>query len=119
MMLRVVPLACFLVCALVGAAAQTQTFPDRPIRIVVPFAAGGTVDIVARIAGTKLAELTGATVVVDNKGGAGGGIGTQVVAQAPGDGDTRPGGSATGPYEPAPPHHPPQRTREGLAPGAT
>src|SRR5262249_62074871 len=105
MMLRVVPLACFLVCALVGAAAQTQTFPDRPIRIVVPFAAGGTVDIVARIAGTKLAELTGATVVVDNKGGAGGGIGTQFAAQAPGGGDTLPVHTASAPHPSPLPRH--------------
>src|SRR5215470_9164238 len=118
MMLRVVPLACFLVCALVGAAAQAQTFPDRPIRIVVPFAAGGTVDIVARIAGTKLAELTGGTVVVDNKGGAGGVIGTQVVAQAPGDGYTLLVHSASITYDPSLHDHLPYDTMKDLAPVA-
>src|SRR5215471_10917277 len=118
MMLRVVPLACFLACALVGAAAQAQTFPDRPIRIVVPFAAGGTVDIVARIAGTKLAELTGATVVVDNKGGAGGVIGTQFVAQAPGDGYTLLVHSASITYDPSLHDHLPYDTMKDLAPVA-
>ena len=117
-MLRVVPLACFLACALVGAAAQAQTFPDRPIRIVVPFAAGGTVDIVARIAGTKLAELTGATVVVDNKGGAGGVIGTQFVAQAPGDGYTLLVHSASITYDPSLHDHLPYDTMKDLAPVA-
>ena len=56
--------------------------------MIVPFAAGGTVDIVARIVGAKLAEIAGATVIVDNHGGAGGVIGTETVAQSPGDGYT-------------------------------
>ena len=80
------------VCSL-GCARMPQSwlrklraYPDRPIRLIVPFAAGGTVDIVARIVGAKLAGIAAAKVVVDNRGGAGGVIGTEMVAQAQGDG---------------------------------
>jgi len=69
-------------------AATAETYPERPIRMIVPFAAGGTVDIVARIVGAKLAEITGGKVVVDNRGGAGGIIGTEATAQSSGDGYT-------------------------------
>ena len=55
---------------------------------IVPFAAGGTVDVVARIVGAKLSEIAGSKVVVDNRGGAGGVIGTEMAVQAPGDGYT-------------------------------
>jgi tripartite-type tricarboxylate transporter receptor subunit TctC len=71
-----------------ATAAQAQSYPDRPIRLIVPFAAGGTVDIIARIVGARLAEVTGAKVIVDDRGGAGGVIGTEMVAQSPGDGYT-------------------------------
>jgi tripartite-type tricarboxylate transporter receptor subunit TctC len=120
MRLRIARLVWLVACvgALAGAAARAQTFPDRPIRIVVPFAAGGTVDIVARVAGAKLAELTGATVVVDNKGGAGGVIGTQVVAQAPGDGYTLLVHSASITYDPSLHDHLPYDTMKDLAPVA-
>ena len=66
--------------------AKAETYPERPIRLIVPFAAGGTVDIVARIVGAKLSEIAGSKVVVDNRGGAGGVIGTEMAVQAPGDG---------------------------------
>ena len=120
MILRVAHLAWCIACAavLAGAGAQAQTFPDRPIRIVVPFAAGGTVDIVARVAGAKLAELTGATVVVDNKGGAGGVIGTQFVAQSPGDGYTLLVHSASITYDPSLHDRLPYDTMKDLAPVA-
>jgi tripartite-type tricarboxylate transporter receptor subunit TctC len=120
MKFRVARFAWFLACAglLAGAAAQAQTFPDRPVRIVVPFAAGGTVDIVARIAAAKVAEITGGTVVVDNKGGAGGVIGTQFVAQAPGDGYTLLVHSASITYDPSLHDHLPYDTMKDLAPVA-
>jgi tripartite-type tricarboxylate transporter receptor subunit TctC len=70
------------------AAAKAETYPERPIRLIVPFAAGGTVDIVARIVGAKLSEIAGNKVVVDNRGGAGGVIGTEMTARATGDGYT-------------------------------
>lgn len=70
-----------------GAAAQ-ERFPNKPVRIVVPFVAGSQVDIVAREMGRKLQELWGQTVVVENRPGAGGTLGSRVVATADGDGHT-------------------------------
>ena len=69
----------------VPAAAQAG-YPARPVTLVVPQAAGGTNDIVGRLVGQKLGEVMAASVVVDNRPGAGGNIGTQLVAKAPKDG---------------------------------
>ena len=69
-------------------AVPAQQFPAKPIRIVVPFAPGGPTDIVGRIVGQRLTESFGQTVVVDNRAGAGGVVGADLAAKAPGDGYT-------------------------------
>ena len=69
-------------------AAQAQAYPTKPITIIVPFSAGGTTDILARILGQALTTELGQTVVIDNKAGAGGNIGGQAAARAPADGYT-------------------------------
>lgn len=68
--------------------ASAQPYPVKPIRMVVPFAAGGPNDFVARIIGQQLTEMWGQTVVVDNRAGAGGNIGTEMVAKSVPDGYT-------------------------------
>jgi len=62
--------------------AASQQFPSKPIRFVIPFAAGGPNDLVARIVGPKLNEALGVPIVIDNRAGAGGNIGTSLVAKA-------------------------------------
>jgi len=71
-----------------AAAAPAQTYPSRPIRFIVPFPPGGGNDVVGRIVAQKLNEAFGVPVVVDNRGGAGGTIGTDVTSKAPPDGYT-------------------------------
>ncbi|MCC6531822.1 MAG: tripartite tricarboxylate transporter substrate binding protein [Burkholderiales bacterium] len=71
-----------------AAMASAQSFPNRPVRIVVPFTAGSQTDITARLVAFKLTELWGQQVVVDNRGGAGGTVGTGIVADATPDGYT-------------------------------
>ncbi len=63
-------------------------YPDRPIRLIVPFAAGGNADIVGRIVGEQMSQALGQPVVVENRGGAGGSIGAEAVARATADGYT-------------------------------
>jgi tripartite-type tricarboxylate transporter receptor subunit TctC len=76
-------------CAALGApAVQAQRFPERPIRFVVPFPPGGGNDILARALAPKMAEFLGQPVVIDNRPGAGGNIGTDLVAKAAPDGHT-------------------------------
>jgi tripartite-type tricarboxylate transporter receptor subunit TctC len=107
-----------LVFALGITAAKAETYPARPIRLIVPFAAGGTVDIIARILATKLSAVTGNNVVVDNRGGAGGVIGTQMAVQAPSDGYTLLIHSASIAYDPSLHDKLPYDTTKDIAPVA-
>jgi tripartite-type tricarboxylate transporter receptor subunit TctC len=77
-----------LLCAVVAAPAAAQQYPAKPIRLVVGFAPGGGTDIVSRIIGAKMTESWGQPVLVDNRAGATGTIGADIVAKAPPDGYT-------------------------------
>ena len=76
------------VSCLVVDAAHAQSYPERPVRAVVPFPAGGGTDILARLLLQRMSERLGANFVIDNRAGAGGTIGTEIVAKAPPDGYT-------------------------------
>jgi tripartite-type tricarboxylate transporter receptor subunit TctC len=76
------------------ALAQDK-WPSKPITYVVPFPAGGTTDILGRLIGQKLGPVLGTTIVIDNKGGAGGGVGSEVASRAPADGYTLLGGTVS------------------------
>jgi tripartite-type tricarboxylate transporter receptor subunit TctC len=77
-------LAALLACA----AAWSQAYPAKPVRLLVPFAPGGTTDVLARLVGQKLSEALGQQFVIDNRPGAGGNIGTELAAKSPADGYT-------------------------------
>src|ERR1700758_805824 len=81
-----VSLMLFALCAALPAAAQN--YPSKTIRLVSPFPPGGSVDVVGRILAAKLTENLGQQVIVDNRSGASGIIGTELVAKAPPDGYT-------------------------------
>lgn len=74
--------------ACAGGLAQAQAYPTRPITIVVPASPGGAIDLAARLIGQKLSDTWGQSVVIDNKAGATGIIGTDLIAKAPPDGHT-------------------------------
>ncbi len=76
------------VAALSPAPAGAQTYPDKPVRVIVPFGAGGTTDIMGRILAQKLSDSLGQRFVVENRAGAGGNVGSAMVAKAPADGYT-------------------------------
>ncbi len=80
----------FVVFAAIVLTGHTfaQSYPNRPIKIVVPYAAGGNADITARVIAHKMSEGLGQPIVIENRGGANGGIGTDAVAKSPPDGYT-------------------------------
>ncbi|WP_284309237.1 Bug family tripartite tricarboxylate transporter substrate binding protein [Hydrogenophaga electricum] len=71
-----------------GAMAQTNNYPSKPLRLIVPFPPGGPVDVIGRVTADVLSQALGQPVVVENRAGAGGVIGTDLVAKAPADGYT-------------------------------
>ena len=78
---------CFVLAA-AAATTQAQPYPAKPIRIIAPFPAGGSSDTIARVIAMKLNEAWGQPVVVDNRGGVGGSVGTEVAVKSPPDGYT-------------------------------
>ena len=79
-------LLAFALLAASGTALAQDAWPSRPVRLIVPFAPGGSTDVVARMLGQKLSALWNQPVVVENRAGAGGNVGADAVAKAPGDG---------------------------------
>ena len=74
--------------ALAAPVAAADDYPNRPVRLIIPFPPGGSNDVVGRLIGTKLSEKLGKQVIVDNRAGAGGTVGTEIVSNAPADGYT-------------------------------
>jgi tripartite-type tricarboxylate transporter receptor subunit TctC len=87
-MVRVLAASCVLCVAPGGSVAFAQNYPAKPVRVVVPWPPGGANDIVGRIVAQRLSDQTGQQFVIDNRGGANGTIGTELVAKAPADGYT-------------------------------
>ncbi len=86
--MKTVTNALLLAVVIICSASASAQYPARPIRLVVPFPAGGPTDIVARTVSQKLSDSLGQPVVIDNRGGAGGVIGTELVVKSPADGHT-------------------------------
>lgn len=74
--------------ALLNVAPAAADWPERPVRLIVPYSAGGSTDLVARLVGARLSERLGQQFVVDNRTGAGTIIGTEIAARASADGHT-------------------------------
>jgi tripartite-type tricarboxylate transporter receptor subunit TctC len=82
-------LLCLLALSMAGTAtAAADTFPERPIRIIVPFPPGGSTDTMARIMQPRLSEILGKPVTIDNRGGASGSVGATEAARSAPDGYT-------------------------------
>jgi tripartite-type tricarboxylate transporter receptor subunit TctC len=81
-------LAVFAIGAVLAGPASAQSYPNKPIKLIAPFAPGGVADVLARLVGDKLSKSMGATVVVENRPGAGGNIGADFVAKSAPDGYT-------------------------------
>jgi tripartite-type tricarboxylate transporter receptor subunit TctC len=80
--------AAIALAALIPASAKAQAYPNKPVRLIIPFAAGGTTDLMGRILAQKLDETMGQRFIVENRPGAGGNVGSAMVAKAPADGYT-------------------------------
>jgi len=87
-MRKLAKLFAFTAALALAGAAGAQTWPQKPVKFIVPFPAGGATDISARLLGQKLSELWGQSVVIENRGGAGGGVGAAEAARATPDGYT-------------------------------
>ncbi|RTZ41590.1 tripartite tricarboxylate transporter substrate binding protein [Candidimonas sp. SYP-B2681] len=81
-------LAIFMLAAPLGTTASAQAYPDKPIRLIIPYPPGGATDVIGRIVGKNLSDEIGNQVVIENRGGAGGNIGAAEVARAKPDGYT-------------------------------
>src|ERR1043166_1642662 len=88
MLKSISPTTLMITLGALACGAHAQSYPSKPIRLVVPFVAGGPTDIQGRQIGQKRAEALGQQVVVDNRGGANGNIGMEIVAKSPPDGYT-------------------------------
>src|ERR1035437_4395760 len=83
-----ITIALYAAASLVALPAVAQTYPSKPIRVIVPFPPGGTSDILTRLIGAKLTESWGQQIIADNRTGAGGNIGAELTARAAPDGYT-------------------------------
>jgi tripartite-type tricarboxylate transporter receptor subunit TctC len=83
-----IKLAVAALIALAGSTLAAKAYPDRPITLIVPYAAGGSSDVLGRLLGERLSKSLGQPIVIDNRAGAGGALGTDVVAKAAPDGTT-------------------------------
>jgi len=110
---RLLPLAAALLIAVPAAA---QNYPTRPVRVIVPFAAGGNTDITARAIGARLSEVFGQQIVVENRPGGATNIGSELVAKAPPDGYTILMGGATNAINMSTQAKPPYDTVRDFAP---
>lgn len=88
MRIMVTRMVCAAILAVIAGAAAAQTWPNRPVRVISPFAPGGGADITTRAIASKLAPALGQQILVDNRGGAGGMLGVEIAAKSPPDGYT-------------------------------
>ncbi|RZT36868.1 tripartite tricarboxylate transporter substrate binding protein [Cupriavidus agavae] len=86
--MKLVRTLAFLACAAAVGSASAQSYPQRPVRLIVPYAPGGSADIAARLVADAWSKSLGGTIVVENRAGAGGNIGVDAVAKSPADGYT-------------------------------